>query len=121
MSYRKYLQTLRRLPDEVVLDMATREFTMSRADFCLCGWAMRAALSQANGKTPEEFDDFGFPSDMAERFGGTEDEWRAIYLGVTPQWSDLIVGGLEWAENQLRGKLATIEEAFVHRVIEAAG
>lgn len=104
-----YLKTLRRLPDEVVLDMATREFDMDAYDHCLCGWAIRGALSYMDGCTPEEVDsdvvagqgNGSVPRGLAERYGGEVEAWKTIFVGVQG------------------ARLPTIERAFVERVAEA--
>lgn len=114
-AYLPYLTTLRRIPDEVILDMATREFQMFSARSCVCGWALRGGLSLLNGKTPDEFDVNGNPAAMAARFGGTDEEWRAIFIGVTAGCGTPGCGVCRAA-----GKLPDIELAFVHRVAEAA-
>ena len=117
-EYLPYLETLRRLPDDVVLDMATREFDMVWGHLCLCGWAMRAALSRANGKAPDEFGavDVGSPvHGLVEKFGGTVAEWSAIYWGVTPVMEST------YYDDPLSGHIMDIELAFVYRVEEACG
>jgi hypothetical protein len=109
MSHEPYLKTLRRLPDDVVLDMATREFEMGLGDTCVCGWALRAGLSLANGETPDEVQLFGGPSlrdtavteDLAKEFGGQRGEWEDIWDGVC------------------MGDLPDIELAFAIRLDEA--
>ena len=32
------------IPDEVILDMATRDFNMGESKSCVCGWAFRAGI-----------------------------------------------------------------------------
>jgi hypothetical protein len=66
--------------------MATREILPSSPSSCLCGWAMREALAFANGRTADDYtflDDFEDPrEELPLRYGGTRNEWGAIYLGI---------------------------------------
>ena|SRR6185503_3398691 len=95
-----YLTTLRRIPDDVILSMATREFQMYDPPSCICGWAMREDLLAATGS---QGGGHSGPVRCAARFGGTEQEWGAIFGGVTDTY----------------GVLPRIEMAFVRRVDEA--
>lgn len=81
VDYRPYLKTLRRIPREVRQSMATREFEMGSPWTCVCGWAMRDDIIHATGI------DSGANSDgvifaCTQRFGGSYEEWEAIFGGV---------------------------------------
>jgi len=80
---RSYFNTLLLLPDDVVLDLATREFNMQHMSSCLCGWSMRAGLSRINGQTPDEIRCGSHAYAMVRQFGGTIWEWSGIFFGVT--------------------------------------
>lgn len=75
-----YLTTLRRIPPEVRQSMATREFAISDPWSCVCGWAIREDILAATGEDvePTVTDEFA----CSRVFGGTSDEWRAIFLGI---------------------------------------
>jgi hypothetical protein len=97
-----YLTTLRRIPDEIILEMATREFVMGSAPSCLCGWALLEDLAALQAKPLDELvdnragDDPSFTNHdlfynssnagamqrMIDAFGGTKREWDAVFLGV---------------------------------------
>lgn len=99
-----FLQTLRRLPDDVVLDMATREFQMGEPDTCVCGWAIRHALARRLDVAPEDVNGDTVSVHSEEKlYGGTWQEWYSIFQGVC--------GDVD---------LPLIELAFVIRVDEAA-
>lgn len=101
------LRTLRRIPDSVILSMGTVEYSMGMPHACVCGWAIRADLLAATGT--DAYD--GDPRRIAsERFGGTWEEWRAIFSGVCYDEHD-----------DLRDfpMLPDIELAFVCRIDEA--
>lgn len=123
-----YLKTLRRIPDEIILDMGTREFEMGSSSACVCGWALRAALAPILSLAPHriapEWDGSAYSScqvddprlemyGVVERcvnfWGGTHDEWYALFTGVIPPYNGL----------PLRGRLPEIERAFVERLNEA--
>ncbi len=103
----------RSIPDDVILDMATREFNMWNPNSCVCGWAMRAGLDKLTdagfGPVARNIESrnmlwCGSPqSDKAccEMFNGaTRAEWFEVYNGVTYD-------------------LPIVEEAFVERLNEA--
>lgn len=108
----QYLKTLRRLPDDVVLDLATRELELFSPSRCVCGWAVRLGLAQAAGvPAKDELDTFeyhgmlpvcGTVASMVELYGGTIDEWADIFSGVTEE-----------------REMPVIELALVKRVLEA--
>jgi hypothetical protein len=105
----RYLDTLRRLPDDVVLDMAGREFDMDSYTTCVCGWAVRIELAkQTRGATPDNQDVRGWvPETCEDLFGGTTQEWNSIFHGV-----------LAWGSGDY-DILPLIELAFTIRVDEA--
>lgn len=90
-EYLPYLKTLRRIPDDIILSMATRNFDMLVPNVCLCGWAWREALDHASKEkraaltvgddTAMRFDSVWCYTDNGCRkaFGGTSAEWSSIY------------------------------------------
>lgn len=89
-AYDGVLRTLRRLPDDVVLDIAGRDIKPSQTESCLCGWAVRSAFLRAVGRDLDpansEADDRVFnnvPRWLRRRFGGSQREWGNIFHGVT--------------------------------------
>jgi hypothetical protein len=101
---RPFLKTLRRIPEDVRLSMATRHFDMWHPSACVCGWAIRDALAAAGEKLPVKNASLALPSDeMCHlRFGGGRMEWDSIFCGVVD-----------------RDRLPLIEEAFTVAVMEA--
>lgn len=122
-----YLKTLRRIPDEIILDMGTRAFDMKEPTTCVCGWALRIAIAPILGRTAEMIDpewdgsrhttipvpdsrliEDGVTLRCGKFWGGVE-EWEAVFNGVLP------FDG----ENPYSGHLPEIERAFVERLDEA--
>lgn len=103
-NYRTYLKTLRRIPDDAILDMATREFDMGDPETCICGWAFAEALAIAAGAPAEDVKSCDWVTNAmcCNVFGGTQQEWLDIFGGVTSETT-----------------MPLIELAFVHRVEEA--
>jgi hypothetical protein len=104
-----YLTTLRRLPDDVVLDIATRDLDLWRPCRCVCGWAVRAGLARSSGDWTEERTGdavltgrISVLSAMEQMYGGTLDEWQEVFVGVVQPL-----------------QLPLIEHAFVLRLDEA--
>lgn len=111
-----FLDTLRRLPDDIVLDMATREFRMTEASSCVCGWALQVALDKLIGapeSRPHSLLRDQVPATLALLFGGAQDEWDAMYYGVLPRHA-LRPEFFTYGDH-----VADIELAFVERVAEA--
>jgi hypothetical protein len=110
-----YLKTLRRVPDDVILDVAGRDIDLELPSTCVCGWVVRAALAQLRGTTPEAVDmenigamyDAEYRDTLTGVYGGTVDEWNDVYYGVSSCSDD-------------PDSLAHIERAFLHRVLEAS-
>ena len=75
----RYLTTLRRIPVEVRQSMATREFDMGDPTTCVCGWAIQDSLTHAVGRAVIYRD---VKQMCVEQFGGSYDEWDAIFGGV---------------------------------------
>jgi hypothetical protein len=110
---RPYLLTLRRIPADVRLSMATREIEPGCFESCLCGWALRDAIFSQRGDAPpdEPLTDAEYRVNVtssaevakaAEMFGGTTNEWLDIYWDITDDG------------------LPLVEEAFLIAVAEAA-
>lgn len=106
-----YLKTLRRIPDDVVLAVATRDLDLENPQRCLCGWVIREQLAAMNGVAAEkkkagipssEWGDFDVVEHAVELFGGTYKAWDDIFIGVVRDWHAPL-----------------IEEAFTLRVMEA--
>jgi hypothetical protein len=99
------------LSDEIVLDISARDFEADTPEQCLCGWALRESLAQAAGIDADDVElrhDDGFISSditvqLADRFGGTRDDWSAVYWGITSSG------------------MPVIEAAWTERVMQAAG
>jgi hypothetical protein len=102
----QYLDTLERIPDDIVLSALTRDLDLFNGQTCLCGWVLREKLSQVTGKDAEtiEVDTFerSVPEECAKEFGGTYEEWDSIYQGVT-----------------FSNRAPVIERALMLRVLEA--
>lgn len=104
-AYLPYLKTLRRIPKDVILSMATREMDMSFGESCLCGWAVKEAF--ANGLSAEEIDPYAPPgvswdspaNHCVYRFGGDYSEWHNLYRDAEQ-------------------RIEIVEDAFVRRVAE---
>ena len=109
LSSRKCFKSL---PDDVVLDMATREFEMEDSQQCVCGWAFRAGMeklkdSEFSGLFSRWIEGSGFEEDTMDGCfhlynQANEYEWGLLYKAVT--------------DNDL---LPLIELEFVNRVVQA--
>jgi hypothetical protein len=98
-----YLETLRRLPDDIVLGLAGSDFDESDGARCIVGWAVRGAIAKRLGlpveqvgqsawiyETPRGFATRDWSQEAAHLFGGTEAEWDRIYMGVVTDRMPLI-------------------------------
>lgn len=108
----QYLNTFRHVPGPVMLDLATREFQMSGPQVCIAGWAFRAGLSQLNGstyghRTPDEITECVDLRWLSQHYGGSYNDWNAIFLGVC-----------ETGDPGEENLLARIELAFTLRIEE---
>jgi hypothetical protein len=81
----KFLTTFRRIPDDVMLSIASREFDMNNGTTCICGWALREAIGEATGVSAEDvaLSFFDVPYSLCKNYGGTFEEWTDLYTGVT--------------------------------------
>lgn len=120
-EYASYLRTLRRIPAEIRLSMATREFDMHDADMCITGWAIREALLRAFGtmkRVPgmevdgvKQCDPEASIRAAQTLYGGTREEWARIFWGVDGKDAQ---GNVAWTS-----ELPAIETAFTLAVAEA--
>lgn len=103
----KYLNTLRRIPDDIVLSMASRDVNPNNGNTCICGWAIRESVARAlncDAEATSVLDILAIDRNLANAFGGTKDEWASLYFDAG-----------------MYGYPAAVEEAFTRRVMEAAG
>ena len=99
-----YLTTLRRVPADIILSVATRDINLRDANTCVCGWVIREAIARRDNVDAEDAFSDAFHADACRAaFGDTGDEWDAIYFGVSYECAPLI------------------ERAFVERVLECVG
>lgn len=120
------LKTMRRIPKEEVLDLATREFNMFDYNSCFVGWVVRDGIAKLlnGGTTPDVVNavdyapEFGYEKSVTERaaylYGGTQREWERIYFGVIRDETD--PDTLE--EDSSDATLREVEIAFSNRLGE---
>lgn len=106
-----YLETLRRVPDEIILSVATRNLVLGDGEQCLCGWFVREQVARMTNDRADCTSAYNYGAEIGEpfspvgrstkMFGGTVSEWASIWNGVTQN---------EFAPH--------IERAFVERVRE---
>jgi len=129
----RFRRLLRRVPDEIILAVASRHLELGEPTQCVCGWVIREAIGGLAQQDPEEISlglDFeeswvedgprtiprrlrrklddagGIPPNMcAALYGGRPDSWEMLYYGVT---------------DEADPDYAPIEQAFVERVRAAA-
>lgn len=100
-DYRTFLKTLRRIPDDAILDMATRPVDLLSAFECIVARAVEAHNAmRANRHVVDTPLCGGVSLAKYGLFGGQREEWDAI----------------DWAGDH---EYSAIELAFVHRVDEA--
>lgn len=109
----RHLTTLRRLPDDVVLEVAGQDLDLADSNSCLCGWALRGVMAKLqhtairkwNVERTENYASRhgGVCSALVNKVGGTYQDWHEIFIGV--------VGKEE--------TIAAVEHAWTLRVDEA--
>ena len=101
-SYAGYLTTLRRLPREVVLEIAGREIDPGDPETCICGWALRLGLSQERGVDADYLlTPWTDLYELVRLYGGDWGDWYAVYHGIL---DDRVL----------------VEQAFMRRVLEVS-
>jgi hypothetical protein len=109
-----HLDTLRRVPDDVILAVASRELGMHDSNACLCGWIVREAVARLADCAPE---DVYVYDDRTVRLTGEDTVLRScvkLFGGDRRAWRDIFVG------TTMSDRLPDIEVAFTQRVAEAA-
>jgi hypothetical protein len=88
ISEYRFLTTLQRIPDDVVRSISSHTFKFESCDFCICGWSIREVVARRDGVNIENVSTISegvsslMPFTMSRFFGGSEQEWRSIYIGV---------------------------------------
>jgi hypothetical protein len=101
-DYQPYLRTLRRIPDDIILSMATRPISVEEAFECVCAWAAQEIVADERNITPKKHMGISITGTLYDRCGGTPAEWNAInHAHLYP------------------GEPELLERAFVERVLEA--
>ena len=106
-SKQTYLDTLRNVPDGIILNAAGKTFDLNHPDRCICGWVLREAIAAlkdipVRAVSVTTMSRATVPEQCSRIFGGTVAEWDAIYHGVTDPT-----------------RVKVIENAFYERVREA--
>lgn len=101
-----YLKTLRRVPDDIILSVATRRIVPISPEACICGWVLRESLARMANTDAAHVDPYAnsnasVVSGCTEQFGGEWQDWDNIFCGI---------GTRRAGED--------IEFAFVDRVLE---
>lgn len=82
-----YLETLRNVPDDVVVRAAGHTLDLQDPNRCICGWVLREAIATMRDVSVRNVNVLNGKGTVAEQcsriFGGTAAEWEAIYSGVT--------------------------------------
>lgn len=110
------LETLRRVPDRIIMATMGRDLDLNQPSTCLCGWFIREKLAEMqNVGASEVRSDGGLrgtPRRAAQLFGGSVEEWGGVYWGVV---------GMHHEDDFWRDAKITaiVEAAFVRRVDEA--
>jgi hypothetical protein len=100
----KYLTTLRRVPDDVILSTATRDIDLAETYRCVCGWTAREIAARKQNCDADTADGGPLVWTIAGAVGGDFYEWQRINLAFHGKPTAL-----------------ALEEAFTLRVMEAAG
>ena len=109
-----YLDTLMRIPDDVILAMGTREFDMWEPSECVCGWALREGLARAPGYASVNADDVNQYrlADGTRFVGGTVDRCVGVFGGRYAEWNTIFGDAVDRPD--------AVELAFVKRFAIAA-
>lgn len=88
----KMLETLRLVPDDVILAVATREIKLDSAFHCVCAYIAKELWSIEQNVDVEEVK---FPATILEgldkELGGGEDAWYTINTAyITPEESEAL-------------------------------
>jgi hypothetical protein len=102
-AYVKHLRTLRRLPKDIVLEIAGREILPSKPSQCLCGWALRIGLAKQLDADPSEMQPFVDFDKLVALYGGTEQQWHELFWEIGNTDEEIAVA---------------VEQAFMQRVME---
>lgn len=93
-----YLETLRRIPDDIVLAIFAHDFDEGHGEQCVCGWALRESMTRELNMPAEDVL-VGLPITRCHgRFGGSLREWDDLYWGAsnnTAQVENAVVDRLD--------------------------
>lgn len=116
------LETLRRVPDRIILATMGRDLNLLANNACLCGWFVREKLAEVRNVGASEITDLPAYAENAadaadeqcsDLFGGSHNEWEEIFYGVTHDDREDMFGDPRECDADI------IERAFVSRVNEA--
>lgn len=126
LTEQSVLETLRRVPDRIILAVMGRDVNLFDNATCLCGWLLREKLAEIQNVGASEVPlpqrqaswtngsvDIASDAGCVEQFGGDEDEWNAIHEGVMDDEESDEYGNPQEPNQHI------IERAFVQRVDEA--
>lgn len=113
-----FLKTFDRVEDEVIIAISGDDIIPDNRTSCICGRIVRNKLAALAGMPEDEngiYVQFDTGRQAHTLYGGTAEEWKALYLGVLPR--NYFRPDHMYRPNT--GKMRAIETAFVLR-FEAA-
>lgn len=127
---KRFLKLLRRVPDAIILEVAGQTFAMSDFARCVCGHTLRATVRALTGRDAQIRDEVTLDhagnikearrlvtGPLSAIYGGTVDEWDALFYGVTNNYV-FDEGGTLTLRRTFSDTRDHIEEAFARRVAE---
>ena len=95
--YKRALDVLRLVPDEVLLATATAVTDLDSDQHCLVATAVRQEFLALLGEGSAEGSHVDAPTDAKNLFGGRTRDWRWVYLEVTREPTSRTFSGIERA------------------------
>jgi hypothetical protein len=91
-SLQCYLSILDRIPDEFILEMASRGIDPGLPTECIAGWAWRAEFQRLGKRKMDlqvdstwdstDFDGSTLASHLSQTFGGDWEDWRSLFYDI---------------------------------------
>lgn len=109
-DYEPYLATLRRVPDDIVLAVASREIEPVEPSSCLCAWVLREYIGRMVNRAADDVDSHGAEAISLMEIGGTTDRCAVAFGGTETEWDNIF--------HHIVTNPSNVERAFMQRVLE---